>query len=158
MSGGGSSWRGGAAPLFGRDEDVELIRSFISQAAGTRPSGGGEWGRLSPTRGGERTCSATAASEQGTACALLIETRAAIGNIEEVREVEGIDCLTIAPFDLSTELGVSGHLDAPGLVEAITHAERVIGEAGISPGGAALTQEQTYRLLKKGLPAALVRL
>jgi len=26
----------------------------------------------------------------------------------------------------------------------------VIGEAGIAPGGAALTQEQTYRLLKKG--------
>jgi 2-keto-3-deoxy-L-rhamnonate aldolase RhmA len=35
----------------------------------------------------------------GTACALLIETRAAIGNIEEVRKVEGIDCLTIASFD-----------------------------------------------------------
>jgi hypothetical protein len=29
--------------------------------------------------------------------------------------------VTIAPFDLSTELGVSGHLDAPGLVEAIAH-------------------------------------
>jgi len=92
---------GGAAPLFRRDEDVELIRSFISQAAGTRPSGGGEWGRLSPTRGGERTCSTTAASEEGTACALLIETRAAIG------------------------------------------------EAAIAPGSAALTREQTYRLLKK---------
>ena len=85
-----------------------------------------------------------------TVCVLLIETRAAIDNIEEICQVDGIDCLTIAPFDLSTELGVSGRLNAPELVEAITHAERVILESGIRLGGAALTQEQTQVLLKKG--------
>jgi 4-hydroxy-2-oxoheptanedioate aldolase len=85
-----------------------------------------------------------------TACTLLIETRAAIDNIEEICKVEGIDCLTIAPFDLSTELGVSGQLNAPELVAAVTHAERVIGEAGIPLGGAALTQEQTCALMEKG--------
>jgi 4-hydroxy-2-oxoheptanedioate aldolase len=85
-----------------------------------------------------------------TVCTLLIETRVAIDNIEEICKVDGIDCLTIAPFDLSTEMGVSGRLDAPELVEAITHVERVIGEAGIALGGVALTQEQTHALLKKG--------
>jgi 2-keto-3-deoxy-L-rhamnonate aldolase RhmA len=85
-----------------------------------------------------------------TVCTLLIETRSAIDNIEEICRVEGIDCLTIAPFDLSTELGVSGRMDAPELLEAITHAERVIGESGIPLGGAALTKEQTQVLLKKG--------
>jgi 4-hydroxy-2-oxoheptanedioate aldolase len=85
-----------------------------------------------------------------TACTLLIETRAAIDNIEEICKVEGIDCLTIAPFDLSTELGVSGRLNAPELVEAITHAERVIGEAGIPLGGVAMTREQTRALVQKG--------
>jgi 4-hydroxy-2-oxoheptanedioate aldolase len=85
-----------------------------------------------------------------TVCALLIETRAAIDNIEEICRVEGIDCLTIAPFDLSTELGVSGQLNAPELVQAVTHAERVILESGIPLGGAALTQEQTHALVKKG--------
>jgi 4-hydroxy-2-oxoheptanedioate aldolase len=85
-----------------------------------------------------------------TVCTLLIETREAIDNIREICQVEGIDCLTIAPFDLSADLGVSGRLTAPELVEAVTHAERVIGESGIALGGAALTQEQTQALLKKG--------
>ena len=85
-----------------------------------------------------------------TVCALLIETRAAIDNIEEICQVEGIDCLTIAPFDLSTELGVSGQLNAPELVQAVAYAERVILESGIPLAGAALTQEQTHSLVKKG--------
>jgi 4-hydroxy-2-oxoheptanedioate aldolase len=58
--------------------------------------------------------------------------------------------MTIAPFDLSTDLGISGRLDAPELVEAVTHAERVIREAGIPLGGAALTKEATQVALKQG--------
>jgi 4-hydroxy-2-oxoheptanedioate aldolase len=85
-----------------------------------------------------------------TVCALLIETRAAIDNIEEICQVEGIGCRTIAPFDLSTELGVSGQLNAPELVQAVAYAERVILESGIPLAGAALTQEQTHSLVKKG--------
>jgi 4-hydroxy-2-oxoheptanedioate aldolase len=85
-----------------------------------------------------------------TVCSLLIETRSAVDNIEEICKVEGIDCLTIAPFDLSTELGVSGQLDAPDLVEAVNHVERVILDSGIPLGGAALTQQQTHHLVEKG--------
>ena len=58
--------------------------------------------------------------------------------------------MTIAPFDLSTDLGVSGRLDAPELVEAVTRAERVILEAGIPLGRAALTKEATQMVLKQG--------
>lgn len=85
-----------------------------------------------------------------TVCSLLIETRSAVENIEEICQVEGIDCLTIAPFDLSTELGVSGQLDAPDVVEAVNHVERVIMDCGIPLGGAALTQQQTHALVEKG--------
>lgn len=45
--------------------------------------------------------------------------------------MDGIDCLTIAPFDLSTELRVSGRLDSRELLEAVRHAERAILDAGI---------------------------
>ena len=45
---------------------------------------------------------------------------------------------------------MSGQLNAPELVEAITHAERVILESGIPLGGAALTEEQTRALAKRG--------
>lgn len=85
-----------------------------------------------------------------TVCTILIETRSAVDNIQEICKVEGIDCLVIAPFDLSTDLGVSGRLDDPGLVAAMNHAERVILEAGIPLGGVALTKEQTRALVKKG--------
>jgi 4-hydroxy-2-oxoheptanedioate aldolase len=73
-----------------------------------------------------------------------------VDKIEDICKVEGIDCLTIAPFDLSTALGVSGRLNAPELVEANTHAESVILEAGIPLGGVALTQEQARALMEKG--------
>jgi 4-hydroxy-2-oxoheptanedioate aldolase len=87
---------------------------------------------------------------RATACTILVETRGAIENIEKLCQVEGIDCMTIAPFDLSTELGVSGHLDAPQLVEAVQHAEDVILRAGIPLGGAAFTEVQTQALLARG--------
>lgn len=85
-----------------------------------------------------------------TVCVLLIETRSAVDHIQEICKVDGVDCMIIAPFDLSTDLGVSGRLDAPELLEAIEHAERVILEAGIALGGAALTREQTQAILKRG--------
>jgi 2-keto-3-deoxy-L-rhamnonate aldolase RhmA len=85
-----------------------------------------------------------------TVCTILIETRSAIDNIEEICKVEGIDCLVIAPFDLSTDLEVSGRLDAPELVAAINHAEWVILEAGVPLGSAAFTKEQTRAPVEKG--------
>jgi 4-hydroxy-2-oxoheptanedioate aldolase len=85
-----------------------------------------------------------------TVCVLLIETRSAIDHIQEICKVEGVDCMIVAPFDLSTDLGVSGRFDAPELLEAIKQAERAILEAGIPLGGAALTKDQTQAILKKG--------
>lgn len=85
-----------------------------------------------------------------TICTLLIETRSAVENLEAICEVDGIDCLTVAPFDLSTELGVSGQLDAPEVLEAVDHIERVAIAAGIPLGGAAFDPKQTQRLVEKG--------
>ena len=41
-------------------------------------------------------------------------------------------------------------MDATEVVAAINHAERVILEAGVPLGGAALTKEQTRALVEKG--------
>jgi len=85
-----------------------------------------------------------------TVCMILIETAAAVENIEEICRIDGIDCMVIAPFDLSTELGVSGRFDAPEFREAVTRLEGVILGSGIPLGGAALTREQTHALLGRG--------
>ena len=83
-------------------------------------------------------------------CMLTIETRAAVENIEAICQVEGIDCMVIGAFDLSTELGVSGRFDAPEMREAVAQLERVILGAGIPLGALALTGEQTRALLERG--------
>lgn len=85
-----------------------------------------------------------------TVCGLLIETKAAVDNIEEICKVEGIDYLVLATFDLSTELGVSGKLDAPILLEAVRHAGQVILKAGIALGAAAFTKEQAQTNMRRG--------
>jgi 4-hydroxy-2-oxoheptanedioate aldolase len=85
-----------------------------------------------------------------TVCLLLIETRAAVENIEAICRVEGVDGMIIAQFDLSTELGVSGRFDVPEFRDAFAHLERVILGAGIPLGAAALTREQTRELLDRG--------
>ena len=85
-----------------------------------------------------------------TVCMLLIETRAAVENIEEICRVDGIDGMVIGAFDLATEFGVSGRLDAPEMREAVAHLERVIFEAGIPLGAGALTSDQTRTILERG--------
>jgi 4-hydroxy-2-oxoheptanedioate aldolase len=83
-------------------------------------------------------------------CVLLIETRAAVENIQAICRVKGVDGMIIAQFDLATELGVSGRFDAPEFRDAFVHLERVILDAGIPIGAAALTREQTRMLLDRG--------
>lgn len=85
-----------------------------------------------------------------TVCMLLIETLAAVENIEAICRVEGVDCMVLAPFDLSTELGVSGRFDAHEFREAAAKLERAILAAGIPLGGLAATQEQTEELIARG--------
>jgi 4-hydroxy-2-oxoheptanedioate aldolase len=87
---------------------------------------------------------------QETVCMLLIETLEAVENIEAICAVGGVDCLILAPFDLSTALGVSGQLHHPKMLEAAAHIESVVFSAGIPLGGPALTREATEALLAKG--------
>src|SRR5215213_6766070 len=85
-----------------------------------------------------------------TVCVLLVETRAAVENIEAICRVEGVDAMVIAQFDLAVELGVPGRFDAPEFCDAFAHLERAILGAGIPLGAAALTREQTRELLGRG--------
>jgi 4-hydroxy-2-oxoheptanedioate aldolase len=85
-----------------------------------------------------------------TVCGLLIETKAAVDNIEDICKVEGIDYMIVATFDLSTELGVPGKFDAPILLDAVKHVEQAILKAGIALGASAFTREQTHGNIGRG--------
>ena len=85
-----------------------------------------------------------------TVCMLLIETVGALENIEAICAVEGVDCMIVASFDLSTELGVSGEFGHPKFQEAVTRIETAAFKAGIPLGAVGFTQEQTEAAIAKG--------
>ena len=82
----------------------------------------------------------------------MIETRAAIDNVDAILAVDGVDAVYIGPADLSLALGESPKFDqeAPVVLEAIDHIlarARAAGKpAGIHNGTAAYAK----RMLDKG--------
>jgi 4-hydroxy-2-oxoheptanedioate aldolase len=136
-----------AFPLVNTAEDAADCVAFTRYP----PQGRRGWGPfVAHSRWGVNLFDYTDQRGGATVCGLWIEIRKAIENIREICQVEGVDYMMIAPFDLSIDLGVSGRLDAPELLEAVTHAERVILEAGVPLAGAALTREATQSAVKKG--------
>jgi 4-hydroxy-2-oxoheptanedioate aldolase len=82
-------------------------------------------------------------------CCVLIETVEAIENIDAILEIPGVDVIVVAPFDLSSALGVEGQFDSPVFVEAVATVERA-AEKKTPLGGVALTPEQSVALAAKG--------
>lgn len=83
-------------------------------------------------------------------CVILLETVEAVEHVDEILAVPGIDVAFVAPFDLSTALGVHGRFDAPELVEAVAALEDAARRHGVPLGSAALTEEATGALLARG--------
>ena len=84
-------------------------------------------------------------------CYVLVETVEAVDNIHEIVEIEGVDVLQIAQFDLSTALGVSGQFDHPTFLEAERHVEAAVLRAGKAKLGAvALSRERAQALHERG--------
>lgn len=86
-----------------------------------------------------------------TVCCLLIETAEAVENIDAIFAVDGIDMAIVAPFDLSTSLGVSGQFAHPDFVEAVGVIEAAAKAAGIPLGGGpANTRAEIDSLFSRG--------
>jgi len=88
--------------------------------------------------------------EDQLVCCLLIETVEAIANIDDICTVEGVDFAVLAPFDLSTSLGISGQFGHPDFLAAQEKVEQAAKRAGLPLGGNALAKEQADALIAKG--------
>lgn len=53
---------------------------------------------------------------------VMVETREAVENIDEIMSVEGVDGMFLGPFDLSASYGVAGQIGHPIIVEAMDKA------------------------------------
>ena len=83
-------------------------------------------------------------------CNILIETKAAIDNIEAICAVEGISVLVLAPLDLSVELGCPGQFDNPVFLKAVERFERATTAAKVPKSTLALTERQVQSAIARG--------
>lgn len=86
-----------------------------------------------------------------TVCCLLIETVEALENIDAIFAVDGVDMAYVAPFDLSTSLGISGQFGNPVFVDAVRKIEAAAKNADIPLGGGpANTKAEIDELFSRG--------
>ena len=69
---------------------------------------------------------------------LQVETVNALGNLEEIASVDGVDAVFIGPSDLSASMGLAGQTNHPKVREAITDAFQRLDTIGIPKGLMAL--------------------
>jgi 4-hydroxy-2-oxoheptanedioate aldolase len=89
-------------------------------------------------------------------CNILIETKAAIDNIEAICAVEGISTLILAPFDLSVELGCPGQLESPVFLKAVEQFERATTAAKVSTSTVAMTEQQVQSAKARGYSGVML--
>jgi len=83
-------------------------------------------------------------------CNLLIETKAAIQNIDAICAVPGISALALAGLDLSVDLGCPGRFDAPEFLAAVEKFERAATASKVPRSTAAFTREQVKSAAARG--------
>jgi 2-keto-3-deoxy-L-rhamnonate aldolase RhmA len=91
---------------------------------------------------GFRSASIAQVSEVGNSLlstvVVMIESPEAVGNVDAIAAVEGVDVILIGTNDLSIELGVPGDFDHPSFIEsvvkiaaAVKKHQKIFGVAGI---------------------------
>jgi 4-hydroxy-2-oxoheptanedioate aldolase len=73
-------------------------------------------------------------SNEGLGVILMIETREALDNLDEILTVPGIDALFIGPNDLSFSMGLSGDQKHADVVSAIDSAIKKIARSKVAAG------------------------
>ncbi len=87
----------------------------------------------------------------GEICILVqAETRKAVGEIEPIAAVEGIDGIFIGPADLAADMGHIGDTQHAEVQTAILEAGARIKRAGKAPGFLSLREDETRKVLAAG--------
>ena len=74
-----------------------------------------------------------------------LESIEAVGNIESMLSVEGIDALMIGPYDLSGSMGLTGQFDHPDFLAAMNRVKLAAEQRGV-PMGTHIVQPDSDRL------------
>jgi len=117
---------------------IPMVNTVAEAEAAVRacryaPAGARSWG---PTRAARLHDEySTEAANSAVACIPMIETAAAVGAIDEILAVDGIDAIYIGPADLSITYGLQPAGDNPGVfAEAIETVLAACERHGVVPG------------------------
>ena len=138
------------APMINTQADA---RAFAA-AAKYPPVGERSWGplRAMPLQGRTVNTEYLREANEGTLTLAMIETRAALGNVDAIAATAGIDALFIGPYDLSTALsgGKAQDIDAPEVLDAIEHIRAAAVKAGKIPAIYCRDATRALAMAKRG--------
>lgn len=69
--------------------------------------------------------------DAGTVVQILVETPAALDQVDDIAAVEGVDMIAIGANDLTAELGIAGQYDSPLLRDAVSRAAGACTRHGV---------------------------
>lgn len=140
----------GAAGVIVPLIDGPLEAAAAAQACRYPPAGNRSWGPVTALVG--RTAPDARRANNAVMCAVMVETRAAIGQVREIATTTGVDMVFVGPFDLSLALGrdvdellADGSADSP-----LAMVVRVCAEAGVRAGAFAGSSARADRLAELG--------
>jgi 4-hydroxy-2-oxoheptanedioate aldolase len=138
------------APMINTREDA--VR--FANAAKFPPAGERSWGpqRAMALQGRSVAVDYLREANDATLTLAMIETRTALGNVDDIASTPGIDALFIGPYDLSTALsgGKAQDVQAPEVEAAIDTICKAALKAGKIPGIYCRDAERASAMAKRG--------
>jgi len=138
------------APMINSVEDA---RQFAA-AAKFPPLGERSWGpqRAMALQGRAITSDYLREANEGTLTLAMVETPAALANVDAIAATAGIDALFVGPYDLSTSLsgGKAQDVQAPEVERAIDKIGAAAEKAGKIPGIYCRDAERASAMAKRG--------
>ena len=138
------------APMI---NDASDARAFVS-AAKFPPLGERSWGpqRAMALQGQTVATGYLRAANDGTLTLAMIETPAALNDVNDIAATDGIDALFVGPYDLSTSLsaGTAQDVTAPEVERAIDEICAAAVKAGKIPGIYCSDAQRALAMAKRG--------
>ena len=89
-------------------------------------------------------------ADSEVACIVMIETGEALGNLDDILQVPGVDAAYIGPSDLAYGLGLAPGSDDPRLAEAIERVRAAAARHGVASGIHTNSAERSADYLRRG--------
>ncbi|MGP1396991.1 MAG: HpcH/HpaI aldolase family protein [Inquilinaceae bacterium] len=90
------------------------------------------------------------AANSRTTLFALIETAEGVANVDAIAAIDGVDCLWIGHFDLSSSMGIPGRFDHPDFIGAVDAVAAAARRHGKSLGRLVQTVEDGIALSRAG--------